>query len=83
MGERGAVIVREDEQQIVFYTHWNGYRLDSLVANGLRLAVGGGRDHRDPDYMRRILFDAICEEREPRNGTTGFGIGHKVPGDPM
>jgi hypothetical protein len=81
MGERGAIIVQEGDQQCVFYTHWKGYEIERLAAEGLRRAIADGRDHTDPDYLRRILFDALAGEHEPRHATTGFGIGHREPGD--
>lgn len=81
MGERGAIVVIEGDSQCVLYTHWKGYMVEALAAEGLRRSLADGRSYNDPDYLRRVLFDALAGEGEPRNATTGYGIGHRIPGD--
>lgn len=80
MGDRGAIVVTEGEHICVLYTHSRGYMIERLAIKGLRRAIKAGRDHTDPDYLRRILFDSLAEGQE-RTGTIGYGIGHHIPDD--
>jgi hypothetical protein len=78
MGCRGAIVIQEAQFQCVFTAHLWGFDVERRAAKGLRRALESGRDHTDPDYLRRILFDALTDYD---TSALGFGIGHVVPLD--
>jgi hypothetical protein len=72
MGDRGHIGItqRVSETPIYFYTHWSGYQVCELLAQGLDKADKAGRLS-DETYATRIIFDALtgCVGEE-----TGYGI---------
>lgn len=55
MGDRANIVVKCDDEQVVFYTHWSGYRIANILANALRRGRGRWNDFQ---YLNRIIF---CE----------------------
>lgn len=75
MGDRANVKVHQQAGDVHLYTHWGGYR----VGDALALGLDRGRDRwDDPEYLTRILFDAM--KGDDVTGTTGYGIS-PVPTD--
>lgn len=71
MGERASIKVTHSEGgHIWLYTHWRGYEIVDIAAEGLERAKAYGR-LTDAPYATRIIFDVMTE----LNGeTTGYGI---------
>ncbi len=72
MGERATIRVIQscDDTPIHFYTHWKGYRIAEILADGLNKANAAGRLD-DEAYATRIVFDALTGLE---GSSTGFGI---------
>jgi hypothetical protein len=69
MGERGNIVVRQYGGKHVFlYTHWNGYKLESI----LHAALAKKKRWDDEPYLTRIIFDQMTEGSHDE--ATGFGI---------
>lgn len=69
MGDRGNVVIKEDDKQICLYTHWDGTELPTIVAN----ALSRGYDRiNDFPYLARIIFSEMI--KDDVMGTTGYGI---------
>ena len=67
MGHRAQVKVEPDN--IYLYTHWGSYELEATVKKALSKRWRWD----DPEYLTRIIFDTMTEDK---HGTeTGFGIG--------
>lgn len=73
MGDRGQVLIKDNG--VYLYTHWSATELTGQVA--MALAKQWRWD--DPDYLTRIIFDAMTENSHGRE--TGNGIGTKQAGD--
>lgn len=69
MGDRGNIVVKSDDGTIHFYTHWSGYELPEIVANGLKR---GRNRWGDEPYLNRILFSELI--KDDVEGETGYGI---------
>ena len=61
---------------VFFYTHWTGSMLLFDLHQGMTLAAKEGRLD-DPQYLGRILFEAVVPEEE-HGETTGYGISTEV-----
>lgn len=74
MGDRANVVIRDGEEQVCLYTHWNGSELPYVL--GRALVRGKGRWNDFP-YLTRIIF---CEmiRYESIDDTTGFGISQEI-----
>jgi hypothetical protein len=73
MGDRANVVVKESDEQVCLYTHWNGYELPSV----LQAALKRGADRIDDfQYITRIIFCDMVRGHE--NDLTGYGITQKV-----
>lgn len=73
MGDRANIAVYdtfggEDATPVVFYTHWDGYRLPIRV----RAALNRRQRWDDGAYLARIIFDAMTEG--DHGSETGYGI---------
>ena len=69
MGDRGNVVIKEDDEQICLYTHWDGLKLPKIVAD----ALSRGYDRIDDfPYLTRIIFSEMI--KDDVMGTTGYGI---------
>lgn len=81
MGDRGNIFVvheRDESGQargVYLYTHWSGYRIKEIAADGLSSRAGSARLG-DPAYLSRILFDTLTGLE---GGETGYGIGISAP----
>ena len=74
MGDRAHIKVQQGYGDVYLYTHWGGYKIKEDIATGLRR----GRDRwNDPEYLARILFDAM--KGDDVTGDTGFGISAAEP----
>jgi len=72
MGHRGQIEIRQPSDEtisIYLYTHWDGEKIASLLANSLD--KGQDRWNRS-DYMTRIIMNGLQEDDRE---ITGFGIG--------
>ena len=74
MGDRANICFREKNGgEMYFYTHWNGYKIASV----LREALERGRDRWDDEqYLARIIFSEMIKDDVLEN--TGFGLGTKI-----
>ena len=69
MGERGNILVINEEKEIYLYTHWEGYKIKNI----LQAALKRGSDRwEDSSYITRIIFSEMIQK--DIMGTTGFGI---------
>jgi len=69
MGNRGNIrLIYENKKEIYFYTHWEGSRLESIIAEALNRKE---RWH-DPPYLARIIFCTLVLNN--LDGSTGYGI---------
>ena len=71
MGARGNIVIvqQASDNDLYFYTHWNGYKLPKTLKEAL---IRGKNRWNDEPYLARIIFcemikDDLMEE-------TGFGI---------
>jgi len=67
MGCRGQVLIKDEG--VYLYTHWGADELLDRVKKALRRKQRWG----DPEYLARIVFDAI--KGDDTTSETGFGIG--------
>ena len=74
MGDRGNVLVREDDKDsgVYLYTHWRGSDLPILVQEALLKRVRWD----DCPYLTRIIFDVLSQESH--GDETGFGISSMI-----
>lgn len=72
MGARGhiGIVQTTSETPIYFYTHWQGYDIARLLAEGLYKALDNGRLE-DETYATRIIFDTLT-------GCTGEATGYGI-----
>ena len=80
MGDRATIRIVQGDQTLHFYTHWDGYRIQQILAEGILKAHAEGR-LTDEAYASRIIFDTLtgCD-----GGSTGYGIiagDENIPGD--
>jgi hypothetical protein len=77
MGDRAQVkLLFEDNKELYFYTHWNGYVLPETVCNALIRGKGRWDDH---EYLARIIFSEMIQDEILDE--TGYGIGFWKHGD--
>jgi hypothetical protein len=74
MGDRAHIKVEQGYGDVYLYTHWGGYKIEQDIKDGLHR---GHNRWDDPDYLTRILFDAM--KGSDVTGETGFGISASVP----
>lgn len=73
MGDRANVVVKEADEQVCLYMHWNGHKLPGV----LQTALKRGADRIDDfQYLTRIIFCDMVRGHE--NDLTGFGITQKI-----
>lgn len=73
MGDRANIVIEvEGQAPLYLYTHWDGYRVEQLAANGLREAMNGGRLS-DEVYAARIITDVFLAAHADQKHT-GAGI---------
>lgn len=75
MGDRGNIVVRSSQSNrddVWFYGHWSGYRLEHTVQTAL--AKKWRWD--DSAYLARIIFDEFTKDSHGKE--TGFGIATSV-----
>lgn len=80
MGDRATIRIEQRTHVVHYYTHWSGYRVKEILADGIIKAAAEGRLN-DEFYAARIIFDTLtgCE-----GGATGYGIiagDENIPGD--
>lgn len=69
MGDRGNIVVIDNEQKVFLYAHWKGCDLPDIAQRALNR--GRGRWN-DPAYLTRIIFcDMIGNDLK---GESGYGI---------
>lgn len=85
MGDRANIVItaepyegRETPSPIYLYTHWHGYEVEQLLADGLRKAVAAGRLN-DEQYRNRLIAESFFTYHTA-NGEdqTGCGLGTSV-----
>jgi len=75
MGDRGNIVVKDKDDQVVLYTHWDGRELPEI----LKKALNRGRERwGDAQYLARIIFCEMLSSPDELNETTGYGITAKV-----
>lgn len=79
MGSRGNIRIHQPRalDDLYLYTHWSGYRVWQILAEGLQRAKDAGRIT-DPSYATRIIFDTMTGREDD---TTGYGIAVGRPDD--
>lgn len=78
MGDRGNIIVKDDDSTVYLYTHWTGSELPDVLRESLKRAEKGDR-LTDGPYLARIIFWDMIKDQHPEE-TSGFGIS-SVMGD--
>lgn len=71
MGDRGNIVIRASQNRIDdvwFYTHWSGYRIEKVAQDALAKKWRWG----DTSYLARIVFDELT--KDDQGSETGFGI---------
>jgi hypothetical protein len=78
MGERGVIVVRQDESDavIVLYTHWTGDQVEYVVKQTLSRVTRWD----DPGYLTRMLFCELVGIGD-WDGSMGFAIQLHIPDD--
>lgn len=86
MGDRANVVIKskgftafpaEGEQiqaDLVLYTHWSGYRVESIVQKGLAAAKEAGR-LTDDSYGSRIIVETFFAEHSDKALGAGIYVG--------
>lgn len=69
MGDRGNIIIKQEEGTIYFYTHWHGSDLPTIV----QAAIARRLRWDDESYLARIIFCGLVG-KEDFEGETGYGI---------
>lgn len=88
MGDRANIIltdkIGDETGRVYLYTHWNGYRIEKIAAQGLAEAAKAGRAD-DAQYGGRIITDVFLKAHalSPHlgagvSGLIGDGDGHTV-----
>lgn len=73
MGDRANIISKTRDQQVCFYTHWDGYLLPHI----LKEALERGKDRWDDyQYLNRIIFCKMIGGNV--DGMTGYGISSTI-----
>lgn len=75
MGDRGNIVVRSSQSNVDdvwFYGHWSGSRLEHTV----RSALARKRRWGDTSYLARIIFDEFTKDHAGEE--TGFGISTRL-----
>lgn len=75
MGDRGNIIVKDDDSTVYLYSHWSGSDLPDVLKKSLERGKGRWDDG---SYLTRIIFCDMVAGHE--KGETGFGIS-SVMGD--
>jgi hypothetical protein len=77
MGDRANIHITSARfgSDVWLYTHWDGYRLEQLAADGLRKAVEGGRVA-DSAYLGRIVAQHFFNAHGDQ--VTGAGLTSSV-----
>lgn len=74
MGDRANVVIKDGDEAVCLYTHWNGTELPEV----LRKAMTRGQQRwDDSSYLARIIFCDMVEGEERE--LTGFGISVTPP----
>jgi hypothetical protein len=68
MGDRANIVLRDkvynsdppEYRDVFLYTHWDGYRVEALAAQGIAEAIKAGRAN-DPQYGGRIVTDVFLK----------------------
>ncbi len=68
MGDRANIVVRQDEGDVVLYTHWNG----DILADIVHAALSKKWRWQDDAYLARVIFCELVKGSEQNE--TGFGI---------
>ena len=78
MGDRGNIVVRQSDKQaddVWFYGHWSGYRMESAVREALALR----ERWTDTSYLARIIFCRfVGSNPESWADTCSFGISTSI-----
>lgn len=80
MGDRATIRIEQRGHVVHYYTHWDGYRIQQILAEGILKAQAAGR-LTDDSYAARIIFDTLTE---CEGSTDGYGIiagDDNIPGD--
>lgn len=72
MGDRGNVVVKDGDEQVVFYTHWGATELPET----LRMVLNRKQRWTDAPYLARMIFCGMVGE--DWDNETGFGISHSL-----
>lgn len=85
MGDRANVVLTSTDNEggdIVLYTHWRGYLVESIVQEGIAHALKTGR-HTDGTYAQRIVVDTFFRAHaDSYDDGTGAGIYVGQPNEP-
>lgn len=73
MGDRANIIVKNRDEQVVLYSHWNGSELPQTLAAALKW---GDDRWTDFQYLTRIIFCEMVAGDD--RWTSGYGITNKV-----
>lgn len=78
MGDRANIVIRDtwpddlgNKEAVFLYTHWGGTELPDT----LRRALSSGGRWDDPQYLARIVFQAMLGDDV---GETGYGISTRL-----
>lgn len=83
MGDRANVVLKgsDNAADLVLYTHWSGYRVESIVQDGLKAAQSAGRLQGDQSYAQRSIVQTFLEANGAADGL-GAGVYVGEPYEP-
>jgi hypothetical protein len=73
MGDRANIVIKSGEEQVCLYTHYDGYRLTTILQAAM---IHGESRWEDFQYLTRIIFCEMIKGME--EGLTGYGITQNI-----
>lgn len=74
MGDRGAIVIRDKDDEVFLSTHWHGSELPLVTHKSLALRT----QWKVPNYLARIIFCAMVKGQEAE--VSDFGISSSLSG---
>lgn len=71
MGARGNIISKDNNEQVVMYSHWMGSEIPSII----KTVLSRKERWNDYQYLNRMLFEEMI--KNDIGSSTGFGISNQ------
>lgn len=84
MGDRANVIIKGSDNaggDLVLYVHYSGYRVEQMLADGMRAAERAGRLQGDQPYGQRSIVQSVLVSVGEADGL-GAGLWVGQPSEP-